>query len=164
LSGTRPKATERSKRSAAVSFRLLRQLDAGAPASADMSSLRRRIGRVAGMLALTLAVAVLPGYTGVSRRAGQRPSSTVCQHRQFKVGVWYQSYSGGPRTYRVDVYAYSVGECCTSEARRVLMTGGTGASRRILEAFTRRSTGPVATSQTRGGLCSRPDLVTAEPA
>lgn len=32
------------------------------------------------------------------------PKSQVCAGNPFRVGVWYQSYSGGPRGYRIDVY------------------------------------------------------------
>ena len=31
------------------------------------------------------------------------PRSQVCVGDQFRVGVWYQEFSGGPRTYRLRV-------------------------------------------------------------
>lgn len=33
-----------------------------------------------------------------------QPASSVCVGHTFKVGVWYQQYSGGSRAYRVAVY------------------------------------------------------------
>jgi hypothetical protein len=33
-----------------------------------------------------------------------QPASSVCVGKTFKVGVWYQQFSGGPRAYRVAVY------------------------------------------------------------
>jgi hypothetical protein len=33
-----------------------------------------------------------------------QPASRVCVGNRFTVGVWYQSFSGGPRAYRVAVY------------------------------------------------------------
>jgi hypothetical protein len=33
------------------------------------------------------------------------PKSQVCVGKTFAVGVWYQSHSGGPRSYRINVYA-----------------------------------------------------------
>jgi hypothetical protein len=59
------------------------------------------------MLALTLAATVLPAAPASADVLVSAPHSSVCQDRHFKVGVWYQSYSGEPRTYRVDVYAPS---------------------------------------------------------
>src|ERR1700733_2003961 len=35
------------------------------------------------------------------------PASSVCLGRTFQVGVWYQSYSGGPHAYWVEVFASS---------------------------------------------------------
>ncbi len=35
------------------------------------------------------------------------PKSRVCVGKTFAVGVWYQAYSGGPRSYRINVYAPS---------------------------------------------------------
>lgn len=32
------------------------------------------------------------------------PAQRVCRGHTFKVGVWYQAHSGGPRSYRVNVY------------------------------------------------------------
>jgi hypothetical protein len=32
------------------------------------------------------------------------PQRQICAGKPIKVGVWYQSYSGGPRAYRIDVY------------------------------------------------------------
>lgn len=32
------------------------------------------------------------------------PDARVCRGHAIKVGVWYQSYSGGPRRYRIDVF------------------------------------------------------------
>ena len=34
-----------------------------------------------------------------------QPASSVCVGRTFRVGVWYQRFSGGSRAYRVAVYA-----------------------------------------------------------
>jgi hypothetical protein len=34
-----------------------------------------------------------------------QPAQHVCVGHSFKVGVWYQSYSGGSRKYRVRVFA-----------------------------------------------------------
>lgn len=31
------------------------------------------------------------------------PGKSVCVSKTIKLGVWYQSYSGGPRTFRVKV-------------------------------------------------------------
>jgi hypothetical protein len=36
-----------------------------------------------------------------------QPASSVCVGHTFKVGVWYQQYSGGSRAYRVAVYSPS---------------------------------------------------------
>jgi hypothetical protein len=33
-----------------------------------------------------------------------QPAATVCVGATFKVGVWYQQFSGGSRAYRVAVY------------------------------------------------------------
>jgi hypothetical protein len=33
-----------------------------------------------------------------------QPASSVCVGRTFRVGVWYQRYSGGSRAYRVKVF------------------------------------------------------------
>jgi hypothetical protein len=33
-----------------------------------------------------------------------QPASRVCVSRTFKVGVWYQDFTGGSRAYRLDVY------------------------------------------------------------
>ncbi len=33
-----------------------------------------------------------------------QPASSVCVGNTFKVGVWYQQFSGGSRKYRVAVY------------------------------------------------------------
>jgi len=33
-----------------------------------------------------------------------QPVRSVCVGKTFMVGVWYQSFSGGSRAYRVDVY------------------------------------------------------------
>jgi hypothetical protein len=34
-----------------------------------------------------------------------QPASSVCIGKTFTVGVWYQQFSGGSRSYRVDVYS-----------------------------------------------------------
>lgn len=31
------------------------------------------------------------------------PGTRICLTRSIKVGVWYQSYSGGPRTFRIKI-------------------------------------------------------------
>jgi len=56
----------------------------------------------------------------------------------------------------------AVDECCTSKARRGLITGGTGASRRAPEAPTRRCTGRVAALRILGGRSLGRGLVHAE--
>jgi hypothetical protein len=33
-----------------------------------------------------------------------RPVSSLCSGHRFKVGVWYQSFSGGSRAYRVSIW------------------------------------------------------------
>jgi len=33
-----------------------------------------------------------------------RPVNTLCSGHSFKVGVWYQSFSGGSRAYRVSIW------------------------------------------------------------
>lgn len=59
------------------------------------------LGRAAMLLGLTLVNA--PGASADVLIS--QPESRVCVGRPFTVGVWYQSYSGGPRRYRIDVYA-----------------------------------------------------------
>jgi hypothetical protein len=52
-------------------------------------------------LMLTLVGLVTPASADVLVSA---PRREVCRWQGFKVGVWYQSYSGGPRGYRISVY------------------------------------------------------------
>lgn len=33
-----------------------------------------------------------------------KPVNSLCSGRKFKVGVWYQSFSGGSRAYRVSIW------------------------------------------------------------
>lgn len=33
-----------------------------------------------------------------------QPANSICSGRKFKVGVWYQSFSGGSRAYRVSIW------------------------------------------------------------
>ena len=33
-----------------------------------------------------------------------RPVSSLCSGHRFKVGVWYQSFSGGSRAYRISIW------------------------------------------------------------
>jgi hypothetical protein len=61
----------------------------------------------AGLVALVL---VLGGSLVVAAPASADvlvnwPGHRVCRGASIKVGVWYQSYSGGPRHYTVDVFA-----------------------------------------------------------
>lgn len=59
------------------------------------------LAAAAMLLGLTLVNA--PGASADVLISG--PDSRVCAGSPFTVGVWYQSYSGGPRRYRIDVYA-----------------------------------------------------------
>jgi hypothetical protein len=53
-----------------------------------------------------------------------QPASSVCVGKTFKVGVWYQQFSGGSRAYRVAVYdpswrrvLYKQGQASSSQWR-----------------------------------------------
>lgn len=63
------------------------------------------------MLTTALALAVVPlAATAAPADAMvlvNQPASSVCVGHTFKVGVWYQTYSGGSRAYRVAVYSPS---------------------------------------------------------
>lgn len=57
--------------------------------------------------ALTQAAPAAAAATGRVRPATvlvNQPVSSVCVGKTFKVGVWYQQFSGGSRAYRVAVY------------------------------------------------------------
>jgi hypothetical protein len=54
--------------------------------------------------ALSLALALVQVPSASADVLISVPKSRVCVGHPFKVGVWYQSYSGGPRAYRIDVY------------------------------------------------------------
>jgi|SRR5680860_314439 len=45
------------------------------------------------------------------------PQSRVCVGKTIKVGVWYQSYSGGPRRYRIKVYGPNGGVVFSKSGR-----------------------------------------------
>jgi hypothetical protein len=45
------------------------------------------------MLALVLGASVVPATHTLADVLVSAPDSSVCQDRQFTVGVWYQSYS-----------------------------------------------------------------------
>ncbi len=53
---------------------------------------------------VTLAASAAPADAMV---LVNQPASSVCVGHTFKVGVWYQQYSGGSRAYRVAVYSPS---------------------------------------------------------
>lgn len=33
-----------------------------------------------------------------------RPANSICSGHRFKVGVWYQSFSGGSRAFRISIW------------------------------------------------------------
>jgi hypothetical protein len=71
------------------------------------------LGALAPSLAATTASAATTSATSPKSSAlGMRPevvlvnqpASKVCVGTRFAVGVWYQSFSGGSRAYRIAVY------------------------------------------------------------
>ena len=66
-----------------------------------MRSLLRRLAVLlaGGTAALTFATGTASATVLVNQ-----PAASVCEGHTFQVGVWYQSYSGGSRHYRVRVY------------------------------------------------------------
>jgi hypothetical protein len=63
------------------------------------------------LLSSALVLAVVPLAAGAAPADAMvlvnQPASSVCVGHTFKVGVWYQHYSGGSRAYRVAVYSPS---------------------------------------------------------
>ncbi len=63
------------------------------------------------LLSSALVLAVVPLAASVAPADAMvlvnQPASSVCVGHTFKVGVWYQQYSGGSRAYRVAVYSPS---------------------------------------------------------
>lgn len=59
-------------------------------------------------LTTVLALAIVPLAASAAPAGAMvlvnQPASSVCVGHTFKVGVWYQQYSGGSRAYRVAVY------------------------------------------------------------
>ena len=63
------------------------------------------------LLSAALALIVIPLAASAAPADAMvlvnQPASSVCVGHMFKVGVWYQQYSGGSRAYRVAVYGPS---------------------------------------------------------
>jgi hypothetical protein len=80
--------------------------------------------RLIPLLTTALALAVVPLAASAAPAEAMvlvnQPASSVCVGHTFKVGVWYQQYSGGSRAYRVAVYSPS--------GRRVLYKHGRASS------------------------------------
>jgi len=58
----------------------------------------------ASALAMAAPAAAAAGRARPAVLLVNQPVSTVCVSKTFKVGVWYQKFSGGSRAYRVAVY------------------------------------------------------------
>lgn len=55
-------------------------------------------------VAATADVAAAAAPTAPAVVLINRPVSSLCSGHRFKVGVWYQSFSGGSRAYRVSIW------------------------------------------------------------
>ncbi len=70
-----------------------------------MVSLVSRTAMVLAAVPLVFGITLASAPSATADVLVSSPRAKVCVGRPFSVGVWYQSYSGGPRGYRIDVYA-----------------------------------------------------------
>ncbi len=68
----------------------------------------RSRGAVAAILtSIVLGLGVVLASSASAQVLINAPAPKVCVHHTFRIGVWYQSFSGGSRGYRVAVYGPS---------------------------------------------------------
>jgi hypothetical protein len=71
--------------------------------------INRRAARVVLVLKLVVGAALVACFAACATAAQARvlanaPASRICVGRAIRVGVWYQSYSGGPRWLRIAIH------------------------------------------------------------
>jgi hypothetical protein len=64
----------------------------------------RRIICAAAIMFVVMGAALASTTLASADVLVNQPASSVCVDKTFRVGVWYQQFSGGPRAYRVAVY------------------------------------------------------------
>jgi len=72
-----------------------------------VGNFRRRAGGVVAASLFAVAGLVVAAPAATADVLVNTPRTRVCHHGSLKVGVWYQSFSGGPRQFRINVYGPS---------------------------------------------------------